>query len=300
MDLTEILQTTISGLALGANYAILALGFVIVFAATHVLNFAQGAFVLVGGYLTFQLGSVWGLPFALAVLVSMLVAGALAVLIGMTLMRRFTQTASFAAVMATVGLLFVAQAVISGVWGEEARNLGDPWGLRTVDAGGVALSVADLWTAGVGTVLLITVFALLRFTRIGLAMRAAVSDEEAAIAQGVTTTSVTALAWAIAGSTGAAAGVLLATGPGGVNSTLGVAAFAALPAMVLGGLDSPIGALVGGLIVGLAQQFAALLQPSLLEPLGSRFPEVMPYLVLILVLLLRPQGLFGNKSAQRL
>lgn len=299
MNQAEVIQALVSGLALGANYALLAVGIVTVYAATGVLNFAQGAFMLVGAYLTFQLGSVWGFAFPLAVLVAMAVGALLSVLTGTVLMRRFGKHEHFAAVMATVGLLFVGQALVAGVWGDDARNLGDPWGLATVTFGGAVLPVAKLWTIVAASILLGAVFLLMSSTKLGLGMRAVVADEEAAMAQGISARSVSLLAWGLGGGMGALAGVLLATGASGVNSTLGVAAFAALPAMVLGGMDSPLGALVGGLLMGMAQQFALVLQPTVLEPLGGAFPSVLPYFILLAVLLIRPQGIFGSTAVRR-
>jgi branched-chain amino acid transport system permease protein len=299
MNLTEFLQTTVSGVSLGFNYALLAIGIVIVFAATRVLNFAQGVFVIAGAYMTYQLGAQAGLPFVLGVVISMVIAAVLAILTGQLLLKRFSHRASFAAVVVTIGLLFLAQALVGGLWGDDPKNLGDPWGLSTVTVGGVVLPVAKLWIVGIGIVVLGAVFCLLRFSRIGLSMRAAVSDEEAAVSVGIKPRSVSMFAWGVAGASGALAGTLLATGTGGVSTTLSTAALAALPAMVLGGIDSPLGALVGGLIVGLAQQYAAMLGPTVLSSLGTNFPDVLPYLLLTVALLVRPQGLFGTKSALR-
>jgi branched-chain amino acid transport system permease protein len=295
----EFVQTVVAGMSLGGTYAIVALGFVIVFSATGILNFAQGGFVIFGAYLTYQLGADWGLPFALAVIVAMTLCGALAVGLEHTVMRRLTLREEFAAVMLTAGLLFVAEALSMAIWGIQPLNLGDPWGLRTVDVLGAAVAVADLWTVAISTVLLLAAFAFLRFTRGGLSMRACVADREAAVAQGIDPRRVTAIAWAVAGGAGAVAGAMLATGTAGVNPTLALASFAALPAMVLGGLDSPLGAIAGGLIVGLVQQFASLLQPQYLDFLGVRFASVSPYLVLLVVLLVRPSGLFGTRAVER-
>ncbi|MBL3668045.1 branched-chain amino acid ABC transporter permease [Streptomyces sp. M2CJ-2] len=299
MTQAEIFQALVSGLALGAGYALLAVGVVVVYSATGILNFAQGAFVLIGAFTTYQVGVVWGLPFLAAALASLLVGALLSMLTGMTLLRRFSKKAHFPAVMATVGLLFLVQALVAGLWGDEARDLGDPWGLRVVEVGGSVLALSDVWTAATGAVLLVAVFALIRFSPIGLAMRAAVSDEEAAVAQGISTRTVTVFAWSLGGALGAVAGILLAAGASGVNSTLGIAAFAALPAMVLGGIDSPMGALLGGLFLGVAQQFAILLQSSVLEPLGAGFPGVLPYLILVVMLVVRPQGFFGTRAVRR-
>jgi branched-chain amino acid transport system permease protein len=299
MSANELLQTFVSGVSLGGTYAIVALGFVIVFSATGILNFAQGAFVIFGAYLTYQLGSAWGLPFALAVLGAMLVCGALAVCLELAVMRKLTMKQEFAAVMVTAGVLFCSEALSVTIWGIQPLNLGDPWGLRTVDVLGAAVSLSDIWTLIVSAALLGATFAFLNFTRGGLAMRACVVDREAAVAQGINPRRVSAAAWAVAGAAGGVAGAMLATGTAGVNQTLALASFAALPAMILGGLDSPAGAIVGGLVIGLIQQFTALLQPEYLEFLGSRFAALTPYIVLTIILLVRPRGLFGTRQVQR-
>jgi branched-chain amino acid transport system permease protein len=295
----EFLQTFVSGVSLGGTYAIVALGFVIVFSATGILNLAQGAFVIFGAYLTYQLGSAWGLPFALAVIGSMLVTALLAVALEGAVMRKLTIKQEFAAVMVTAGVLFCSEALATAIWGVQPKNLGDPWGLDTVDLLGAAVALSDIWTLIISAALLSATFAFLNFTRGGLAMRACVVDREAAVAQGISPRRVSAAAWAVAGAAGAVAGAMLATGSAGVNSTLTLAAFAALPAMILGGIDSPVGAIVGGLIIGLVQQFTALLQPEYAEFLGSRFAALTPYIVLTIILLVRPQGLFGTRSVQR-
>jgi branched-chain amino acid transport system permease protein len=130
MSANELLQTFVSGVSLGGTYAIVALGFVIVFSATGILNFAQGAFVIFGAYLTYQLGSAWGLPFALAVLGAMLVCGALAVCLELAVMRKLTMKQEFAAVMVTAGVLFCSEALSVTIWGIQPLNLGDPWAPR--------------------------------------------------------------------------------------------------------------------------------------------------------------------------
>jgi branched-chain amino acid transport system permease protein len=297
--MTDVLQTLVSGVAVGGAYAIVALGFVIVFSATGILNLAQGAFVLVGAYLTLQLGARWGLPFGVALLGSMVLCAVLAVLVERLLLRRLSPRDHGAAVLLTIGVLFVTEAVVESIWGVEAQRLGDPWGLDTVTVLDVAVAESDLWTCLICGVLIVATFLGLQRTRAGLAVRATASDQEAAIAQGIDPRMVMTMTFAAAGAVAAAAGTLLSTGSIGVNSALAATAFSALPAMVLGGTTSPGGAVVGGLLMGLVQQFTALLVPDVAPGLGARFAGVTPYLVLLLVLLIRPQGLFGRRAVAR-
>ncbi|MFF2486188.1 branched-chain amino acid ABC transporter permease [Microbacterium sp. NPDC058062] len=296
---SQLLQTLVSGVAVGSTYALIALGFVLVYSATRVLNFAQGAFVLIGAYATYQLGSRFGLPFFLAVLLAAIICSGLSVLFERFVVRRIPPHDHFAAVMVTVGALFAVEAVVASIWGATPMNLGDPWGVDTVPFLGAAVAVVSIWTIAVSVVLLTATFVVFKFTKVGLAMRAAVSDPLAATANGISLSRVRLGVWAAAGAAGAIAGVLMSTGATGVSPALGIAAFAALPAMVLGGLTSPVGAIVGGLITGMVQQLAVLYQPQYLPFLGDGFPAVTPYLLLVVVLLVKPSGLFGTRTVGR-
>jgi branched-chain amino acid transport system permease protein len=143
-------------------------------------------------------------------------------------------------------------------------------------------------------------FLLDRYTRYGLAMRATALDQEVALAQGISARRVFALSWGIAGIVAALAGVTLASGAAGVNPTISFIALAAFPAMILGGLDSPLGAVIGGMVIGVTQTLTAGYQPEHAAWLGANFHVVMPYVVMILILLVRPYGLFGTREVHRL
>jgi branched-chain amino acid transport system permease protein len=295
----QFIQTLVSGIAVGSTYSMIALGFVLVFSATKILNFAQGGSVVVGAYLTYQFGSQWGLPFAVAVALAAASCAVLNVLFERAVVRHIPTSNNFAAIMVTVGALFAVEAVVGAVWGAYPLTLGDPWGVDTVGVLGAKVAVAAVWTIVVSTVLLGATFLMFKFTRAGLAMRAAVNDPLAATASGISLSRVRLGVWGAAGAAGGVAGVLMASGASGVTPVLGTAAFAALPAMVLGGLDSPVGVIIGGLVIGLVQQFAVLYQPEYLPFLGNGFPTVTPYLVLVVVLLVKPAGLFSSKAVSR-
>lgn len=299
MTWVAVVQTLVSGLALGATYSLVALGFVIIFSASRIMNFAQGGFVIVGAYLTYQFGRVFGLGFWPGFLVSILITAVLAILVQRLVLRRFTHDQGGIAILVTVGVLYIIEALVSAIWGVQTFVLGDPWGIDVVKLGDVTIAVSTLWTIAICVVLIAATFLFLRFTKGGLAMRATANDAEAAIAVGLNPKAVTYGVWATAGAFGAIAGTLLATGSGGVNLTLTNVVFATMPAIVLGGLDSPIGAIVGGFVIGLVQQFTALLQPVLAPELGVQFPQVTPFIVLLIVLLVRPKGLFGTKLVER-
>jgi branched-chain amino acid transport system permease protein len=295
----EFLQLSFAGLALGARYALVALGFVIIYRATGVINFAQGGLVVLGAYLAFQATQRWELPFVVAVLFALAVSALVGIVIERLILRRMVGQPAFAVVMITIGILFVIEQLIPTIWGPGSQNLGDPWGVDTLDAGGVVLAVADLWTIMLTAGALGAFFAFFRLSRYGLAMRAAAFDQEAALAHGISVNRVVALSWAISGIVAALAGVTLAAGATGVDPTISFIALAAFPAMILGGLDSPAGAVVGGAVIGVTQTLTAGYQPDIAPWLGSNFHVVMPYVVMVAVLLVRPYGLFGTPEVRR-
>jgi branched-chain amino acid transport system permease protein len=296
---TQVWQTIFSGIALGAKYALVALGFVIIFKATGVINFAQASFVLVGGYLTFNAVNTWGLSFYPSVLVALVGGALLGIAIEALILRRMVGEAPFTLIMVTIGVLYVIDNLVTAIWGPDLQNLGDPWGSDTISVGDVVLPVRELWSIGITAVVLLLFFLFFRYSPLGLAMRATALDQEAAMAQGISARTVYRASWAIAGVVAALAGVMLSSGPAALSPTVGLVALAAFPAMILGGLESPLGAVVGGLIIGLVQQLTALLQPEYAEWLGDSFQNVSPYLVMILILMVRPYGLFGTKEVRR-
>jgi branched-chain amino acid transport system permease protein len=295
----DLLQTAFSGLALGCKYALIALGFSVVFKATGVINFAQASLVLLGAYLTFNFAQTWDLNFYLALVMAMAVGALVGVATEASVLRWLVGEPPAALIMVTIGLLFVLNNVVTAIWGPDNRNLGDPWGIKTRDVVGVTVADRDVWTIGFAAVVVTAFFVFFRYSTLGLAMRAAAFDPEAAMAQGIPARRVHRVAWAIAGMVAALAGATLAAGAGQLSPATGALALVAFPAIILGGLDSPLGAVVGGIIIGLVQQFTALLAPEYFDWVGDSFERVSPYLVMIVILLIRPYGLFGTREVRR-
>jgi branched-chain amino acid transport system permease protein len=297
---TDFLQLCFAGLALGARYALVALGFVVIHRATGVINFAQGSIVAFGAYLTFNAHQTWGLPFWIAGIFAVVGTAALGLVVERMLLRRMSGQPVFSVIMITIGLLFVIDQVITMIWGQNAQNLGDPWGIDTLVVGDIVMAVVDLWAIGLALAVVFLFFLFFRYSGTGLAMRAVAIDEEAAMARGISVRRVVATAWAIAGAVAAIAGLTLASGPAALRPSIGLIALAAFPAMILGGLDSPLGAVLGGFIIGVTQTLTAGYQPAHADWLGQDFQSVTPYVVMILILMIRPYGLFGEKEVQRL
>ncbi|MFN0177860.1 MAG: branched-chain amino acid ABC transporter permease [Gemmatimonadales bacterium] len=298
--MTDLFQFLIAGVALGAVYALVALGFVVIFRATGVVNFAQGGFVVLGAYLTHQFAVRMGLPFAAGVALAMAVVAGLGFLVERVVLRRMVGHPIFATVLITLGINILVEQVATAIWGYDLLPMGDPWGVRTVTVAGVMIKLIDLWTVAAAAALLGLFFLIFRRSSVGVAMRAAAVDPEAALAHGINPAVIHALSWAIAGAVAAVAGVFLASGPRGVDSTLSPIAFRAFPAMILGGVDSTEGAVAGGLLIGVVEVLSAAYLTPNATALGANIHTVIPYLVMILVLVVRPHGLFGTVEVRRI
>lgn len=298
--MTTFLQLVVAGAGVGLLYALVAVGFVVIHKATGVLNFAQGSLVLVGAYLTYWLHRQVGAAFALSVLVAVLLAATLAFVLERLVLRRMVGRSPVAVVMITFGLAIVIDEAVIWIWGPDRLSLGDPWGVGTLPlGGGVRVATTDIVRLLAAGLVLGALTFLYRRSRMGLAMRAAASDQEAARAHGVHAGHVVAAAWAGAAAIAALAGVFLAAGARGLDPTLTAAGLLAFPACVLGGLDSERGAVVGGLIIGLVEVLAAGYNAHLPGWMGGNLHLAAPYVVLVAVLLLRPQGLFGSAPPRR-
>jgi branched-chain amino acid transport system permease protein len=294
---TEFLQLLFQGVALGATYALIALGFVVVYRASGVINFAQGAMLLAGAYTISWLATDVGVPFLPAVLaaVALLALAGAAFQIGV--LRRVSGQPTFVLVMITIGAGIAVTAFIEALFGADQRLLGDPWGSTSFAVGDVTINWVKVWGIGVTCAALAAYFAFDRYTRWGLATQATAEDEEATLSLGVPVRRVHLITWAMAGALATLGGLFLAGFPSSPQPALGDAALRAFPAIVLGGLRSPSGAVVGGLLIGLTEVMTAGYAPA---SLGDNFYAVAPYIVMILILLVRPYGLFGRAPAERL
>ncbi|MDL2078493.1 branched-chain amino acid ABC transporter permease [Streptomyces sp. GXMU-J15] len=297
--MTGFLDNVLNGLALGSVYALVALGFVIIFKASGVINFAHGSLLLLGGYLTAVLHE--DLGFAGALAVAVLATAAVAGLMDRFLLQAGEQDPQAAHVqtIVTIGVDIVLLTDLSRRIGGDLLTLGDPWGDSVSGLGPITVADSRLAAIVVSAVVIGAVFALFRYTNWGLALRASAEDMEAAALMGVRLVRMRTLAWCLAGGLAALAAVFLAAFPApGLERTTGQIALKAFPAAILGGMASPPGALAGSLLIGLTEALVAGYQ-SELHVLGEGFGDVAPYAVMVLVLLVRPNGLFGAKGAAR-
>ncbi len=297
--MTDLFQLTFQGLALGAVYALVALGFVIIYKATGVINFAQGELMLLGAYLVWALQAQGGIGFFVAVPLAMLAMGGVGWGIERAILRRMVGRPVFAIVMVTIALSIIVHQIVTGIWGFDAKIMGDPWGASQIVVGGVRFGVAKLMTILAAGIMLLTFFAFFKYSRMGMAMRATAFDPEAALAVGIPATRVYAWSWAIAAAIGTVGGVFLATAPQTLHPELSFTALRAFPAVILGGLDSPGGAIVGGLTIGVAELLVQGYQPQFAPWLGTNVHIIAAYGLMIIVLMVRPYGLFGTPEVER-
>lgn len=294
--MAEVLATIVRGLGSGSVYALLALGFVIIYKATRVINFAQPALMLAGAVIVAYLTGMVG--FYPAVFMAAGSVALLGVVIERTALRPMIGKPVFVVAIITLGIDIVIRVVVGRFIGLDVRQVGDPWGLTTVTLGGVPVQVRYLVMLLTTAVVVAVLFAFFKFSRLGLAMRATAFDQEGAMSQGVSVGTMFALSWALAGGLAAVAGTFVATGAG-VDQQMWIVALKALPAIILGGLDSLGGAVVGGLVVGLVESLVGTYQNDLAPWLGQNFAVVSPYVVMLLILLVRPYGLWGTPEIVR-
>jgi branched-chain amino acid transport system permease protein len=297
--LTVFVQTIVSGLALGAIYALLGLGFVIIYRATDVVSFAQPALMVFGAYWMVYFATVMDLSFWLSLPLAAIVGAAAGALLERVFLRPLVGRPPFAAVMVTIGIDIILRVITHDLIGLEQRSVGDPFGLKTFSVGGIRVSQSDTVVLLTAILVVAALLAFTKYAKYGLAMRAAAYDQETAMAQGIPVGRMFGLAWALAGALAAIAGTLVSMGASSLSRSTWVFALKALPVIILGGLDSIAGALVGGAIIGVSERLVTQYQTGIAPWLGNGFSLIVPYFVMVLVLLVRPYGLFGTPEVER-
>ena len=284
-------QVLFSGLALGSIYGLVALGFTVVFKATDVFNFAQGMFVVCGAFFAVTAISVLGLPFPLAVAATIGAAALMGVVIHVLLIQPLSGRPMLSVIMLTIALSIVLRALIEILYGPQGRTLTTPLPTGVFIIGDVRISQLHLIAAVVSWVCMAGFGAFFKFTSVGLLMRATADNHEAALVSGVNVNVMNRLAWAIGAALAGIGGLFL--GKIQIVSTeLESIGLLALPAVVIGGMQSIPGAIIGGLLVGLIEQFAG----AYISPKSS---DILIYVLLMLILMVRPWGLFGQRELGR-
>ena len=286
-----ILQLVLNGVAVGCIYGLVALGFVLIYKATELVNFAQGDLLMLGAFICYMFVVWYHLGYWVAFALAILIVGAFGALLDWTVLRRVIGQPQFAVVMLTIGLGAVFRSFASITWGSEIYTLPTPFSAKATRIAGVAVSHEYLSIIA-GTVLLCAgLYALFTYTKVGVAMQAASQNQLAAYYMGIPVKLVFSLIWAISAGVATVAGVLLAP-VSLIDVNIGFIGLKAFAAAVLGGFGSIPGALAGGVTIGVIELFSGTYLPQ-------GFKDVAAYVVLLIVLAVRPQGMFGTVGRKK-
>ena len=290
-EAARLLQLIVNGAAAGCIYGLIALGFVLIYKATEMVNFAQGDIMMLGGFVAFSLITSFGLNYWVGALIAIAITAAFGFVLDVVIIRRVIGQPQFAVVMLTLGLGFIFRAAAGITWGYDSVGFDTPFTNRTINLNGLVLG-QDNVSIIVGTVLLCGVlFVFFSKTRLGVAMQASSQNQLAAYYMGIPVRTVFSLIWAISAGVAAIAGILLSP-VSMIDVNMGFLGIKAFAAAVIGGFGSIPGSLIGGVIVGVVEQLAGYYLPA-------GFQEVTSNVVLLGMLILRPQGLFAEQMGKR-
>jgi branched-chain amino acid transport system permease protein len=284
-------QLTLTGLTNGAIFALVALGFVLIYKSSDVINFAQGEFLLVGAYLMYELVAELGLPWSVGILVTIGLAVVLGVLVERLVLRPLIGEPIISVIMVTIGLSSLLRAIVNAIWGTYGRAFPAFIPSTNFYIFKAVVPADRLIAIGLGLLLLGAFTLFFRYSAEGIAMRATADDQQAALSMGISVKHIFAVAWSISAVTAALAGALVANivGVSGDVSRIGLRVF---PVVILGGLDSIPGAVLGGVVIGLLEAYTG-------GYIGAGLSQVLPFIALILILMIRPYGLFGEERIER-
>ena len=282
----ELLQVLITGLGQGCLYGLIALGFVLIYKATEIVNFAQGELLMLGAFFAVTYAGILGLPFWLAFLLTIASMAVFCYLLDMLVIRSMIGESQFSVIILTISIGFILRSVASGILGADILSLETPYSGKMADIAGLVIGQEYLVVIAGTIILSLVLYLFFRFSNLGIAMQAASQNQLAAYYMGIPVKKVFSLIWAISALVAAVAGIL--TAPISlVSPQMGFIGIKAFAAAVIGGFGSLPGALIGGLIIGGSEQLAGTYLPT-------GFQEITAYLIMFLVLTIRPQGLFAK------
>lgn len=294
--LVFMLQLVITGVAVGGVYSLMALGFVLIFKASAVVNFGPGELVLFGAYVSWATILQMNMPLYLALPVTLVVAILLGLVIERGILRPLIGEPIISVIMVTFGFASVIRGVLNMTWGSDTRPFPVLFSPEPFRLGPVPVSPVHLWSFVVVLILLLAFSIFFRFSLTGMAMRATADNQQVAQSLGVSVKRIFALSWCIACVVSTLAGIILGNVRGGVDFSLADLGLKVFPVVILGGLDSVAGAIVGGVLIGVLENLSG----GYLDPIfGGGVKEVAPFVVLVVILMLRPYGFFGKAEIER-
>lgn len=288
-------QILVSGIAAGGVYGLIALGFVLIYKATSVLNLATGEFMTLGAFICFSAMIEMSAPFYIAFLITLAAAALLGIVVERVILRPLIGEPIIAVIMVTIGLASILRGLTHMIWSPQYRSFPPIFPPQPLDLGFAIVPSGLLWGfifAVIFTVLFTVIF---KYTRTGLAMRATAGNQQAALSMGISVKHVFALSWSFAALTAAVGGIIIGN-ISGISIHLGHIGLKVLAVIILGGLDSIIGAIIGGFIIGILENFVGVYLDSLV---GGGIKEVVPFVVLVIIIMIRPYGIFGRVTIER-
>ena len=289
------IQLIVTGLVLGSVYAMVALGFVLIYKSSSVINFAQGELVLIGAYMALWLTVSLHIPFILSFIITLIFAVILGFVIERLFLRPMIGEPILSVIMLTIGLSVFLRGLVIILWGTETRVFPPIFSETPVKIGFLRISQVYLWSLVLSIIFLVIFTLFFKYTDIGIAMRATADDQTAALSMGISVKRVFAMAWAVAAVVAAVGGILLGN-INGINISVANFGLRVFPVVILGGLDSVPGAIIGGFTIGIIENLAS----GYLDPyFGGGTREVAAFIILVIILMIKPYGLFGLERIER-
>ncbi len=289
------LQLIVQGLAIGSVYGLVALGFVLIYKASSVINFAQGELLMVGAYVCLALMTKFHMPFWAGFLTTIAISALLALTIERLILRPMIGEPTISIIMVTIGLALVLKASVAAFFGTQINVFPEIFSQTPVKLGEIVLSQVHIFTF-IASIIFLVLFALFfNYSRLGIAMRATANNNQVALSMGISVKKIFAISWVVAAVVSAIGGILIGN-INGVNITLSAVGLKVFPAVILGGLDSIPGALLGGLIIGVLENLSG---GYLDHFFGGGVKEVAPFVILVIILMIKPYGLFGTEEIER-
>lgn len=296
MNMQLLIQLLINGLIVGALYGVVAMGFVLIYKASQVVNFAQGEFLLIGAWVCWWLLVRFEVPFFFGMLITLVFMTFFGIALQILVLRPLIGEPIISVIMVTIGLSTIFQAVMKWIFGLNAQPFPQIFGTQSVELFGLQIQTAYLLSLGASGAMMALMAWFFQATKYGLAMRATAFNQQVAQSLGVSVKSVFAMAWAISAVVSAVAGVVVGV-VNSVSPALSAYGIKVFPAVILGGLDSIVGAVLGGLIIGLLENLAHYVDSQFLH--WGNLYEIAPFYVLIIILMIKPYGLFGTRNIER-
>ncbi len=296
MNTDLLVQLLVNGVIIGTLYGVVAMCFVLIYKSTQIVNFAQGEFLLIGAWVCWWMLTYWQLPFWIGFPITLAFMMVFGILLQVIVLRPMIGEPIISVIMVTIGLSIFFQAMMKWIFGVWAKPYPEVFGTKAVNVLGLNVQTPYIMSMLISLLIMAGFAWFFKFSRLGLAMRATAFNQQVAQSLGISVKSVFAMAWAISAMVSALAGVVVGM-VNGVSSALSFFGIKVFPVVILGGLDSIVGAILGGLIIGVLENLAEFVDSQYLN-LGNLY-TVAPFYALIVILMIKPYGLFGTKQIER-